>query len=62
LKLCARKVIVCSVLGELFGRSLEDKNVQDNENQGLACDVLKGCLKTLPRPFIIFETILVSWG
>lgn len=39
-RLCARKAIECSVLGEMFCRILEDKNVEgDAGNGGLACEV-----------------------
>ena len=36
------------MLGKLFNRSLKDKNIEDNaEDGGLSCEVSEGNLKTL---------------
>ena len=42
-RLCARKAIECSVLGEMFCRILEGKNGEGNTEDGsLACEVSEG--------------------
>lgn len=42
MELWARKTIECLKFGELFCRSLEDKNAEDStEDGGLACHVSK---------------------
>lgn len=59
----ASKAITCSMLGELFLRSLEDKNVEGNaEGGGLACEFLEGSVKTLPGPFAILKNVLWFWS
>ena len=44
------------MLNELFCRSLEDKNVEGNaEDGGLACEDSEVSSKSLLRPFIILK-------
>lgn len=72
MELWTRKALGCLMLGKLFCRSLEDKNVEDNAEDGstrekseVPCEVPEKSLKILLEMFAILNYdsfILPSWG
>lgn len=61
--LWSRKATECSVLSELFWRSLEDKNVEtDTDDEGLSCGGSQGSKTLLAICVVVYTKNMWFWS